>query len=149
MTGKNPISPEKIDQLFVKLNDAEEAIRDLIDEANLLNDCYVSATIFMPSDEVTEYADDVYVKFMCADLPEPFERYKLIDLLREELDWFGIDHNEKVESKTGSLGWHPAQGEKLKFLLVMLLRAYEEWETRFKNLSDEEMKTATLEAVSK
>jgi hypothetical protein len=29
----------------------------------------------------------------------------------------------------------------------MLVRAYDDWERRFKNLPDEEMKTAKLEAV--
>ena len=154
MTRRPIISEEIVGKVRDKISYLETSLDDLLYEAEKANEYILHLSKFEEEDG-NKIADDIYVEYWHCDTDTSTEYLKLIDLLRDELEDWGDQENYAEEVKSGIEKsdldfWDPAtraQCERLRFLNIMLVRAYDDWERRFKNLSDEEMKTAKLFSV--
>lgn len=156
MTKRDIISKDLIKKTKKRLRKLKDALKSLSDEVDMANEYKIHLSSYEQDDGFT-IADNFYIEYWHCDTDTSVEYVSLEEMLDEELEnWsdrntYTYEVTSKIDDSDAEL-WDSktrAQHERLRFLNILLMRAYDEWNEKFKNLSDEDMKTAKLEAVSK
>lgn len=156
MTKRDIINKDLIEKVQKRIRKLQDTLGSLSEEIEKANEYILHLTSYK-RDDGNVISDNFYIEYWHCDTDKSAEYISLEEMLDEELEsWDDRNtYTEKITSKMEESDeslWAPgerAKSEKIRFLNILLMRAYDEWNERFKNLSDEEMKTATLEAVSK
>ena len=130
----------------------QDALDKVIRDLEMVNDFVVDISTY--DDEGHETGDDLYIHLANYDEELRYQRKKLIDLLRGELEVFGDEEHYKHEMKREFIKpmyGTPEEGvrrDKMRFLLALLVRAHDEWSRKYKDMTEEELNSVVISAVS-